>query len=159
MAFELDEIIPWGRSFDGYRRLFAQSDDALAGRTLGCGDGPASFNAEATEQGLVVISCDPLYAPSSSEIERRVNDRFQGVIDQVRKNLDGFVWYYFHDPAHLGQAGRFGWRCSRVLTPGRRWAHSTAASRLVPVRRRPSWRRRGSCQSASTDCCGAVRRT
>ena len=52
---KLSEVIPWGRSFDEYRRMFALSDDDLAGRILGCGDGPASFDAEATKKGHAVV--------------------------------------------------------------------------------------------------------
>jgi hypothetical protein len=47
MAFTLDQVVPWGRSFDEYRRMFALSDDDLGLRILGCADGPASFNGEA----------------------------------------------------------------------------------------------------------------
>ena len=43
--FTLDQVVPWGRSFDEYRRMFALSDDDLTGSILGCGDGLASFNA------------------------------------------------------------------------------------------------------------------
>jgi hypothetical protein len=38
---KLAEVIPWGRSFDEYRRMFALTDGDLAARVLGCGDGPA----------------------------------------------------------------------------------------------------------------------
>ena len=41
MTIRLNEVIPWGRSFEEYRRMFALSDADLAGRILGCGDGPA----------------------------------------------------------------------------------------------------------------------
>jgi len=103
MVFRIDEVIPWGRSFDEYRRMFALSDEDLAGRILGCGDGPASFNAEATARDHAVVSCDPIYAFSVREIEQRVNDCYNNVITQVRHNLDEFVWDYFRDPDHLGQ--------------------------------------------------------
>jgi len=103
VAIQLNEVIPWGRSFDEYRRMFALSDVDLAGGILGCGDGPASFNAEATAKGHTVVSCDPLYAFAPAEIERRIEDCYEDVISQVRKNPDGFVWDYFHDPDHLGQ--------------------------------------------------------
>jgi hypothetical protein len=49
---KLDEVIPWGRSFDEYRRMFALTGDDLAEAVPGCGDGPASFNAEATALAL-----------------------------------------------------------------------------------------------------------
>ena len=49
--FTLEQVVPWGRSFDEYCRMFALSDDDLTLRILGCGDGPASFNAEANRRG------------------------------------------------------------------------------------------------------------
>jgi SAM-dependent methyltransferase len=103
VAIKLNEVIPWGRSFGEYRRMFALSDADLAGRILGCGDGPASFNAEATGLGHAVVSCDPIYAFSPAEIERRVEDCYGDLIAQVRTDPDGFVWDHFHDPDHLGQ--------------------------------------------------------
>jgi hypothetical protein len=71
VTIKLNEVIPWGRSFEEYQRMFALTDDDLAGRILGCGDGPASFNAEATALGHTVVSSDPIYAFSPREIERR----------------------------------------------------------------------------------------
>jgi len=103
VAFKLNEVIPWGRSFDEYLRMFALSDEDLAGRILGCGDGPASFNAEATAKGHAVVSCDPIYAFSPGELEQRVKDCYDDVIAQVHTNRDGFVWDYFHGPDHLGE--------------------------------------------------------
>ncbi len=100
---KLSEVIPWGRSFDEYRRMFSLTDGDLAGRVLGCGDGPASFNAEATALGHRVVSCDPIYAFSGGEIEHRVEQCYDAVISQVRRNLDGFVWDHFRDPDHLGE--------------------------------------------------------
>jgi hypothetical protein len=101
---KLSEVIPWGRSFDEYRLMFGLSERDLAGRILGCGDGPASFNTEATATGSSVTSCDPIYAFSKDEIVRRVEDCYKDVISQVRLNPEGFVWDYFQDPDHLGQA-------------------------------------------------------
>jgi hypothetical protein len=59
--FTLEHVVPWGRSFDEYRRMFALTEEDLRLRILGCGDGPASFNAEATRRGTRMISCDPIY--------------------------------------------------------------------------------------------------
>ncbi len=103
IAMKLSEVIPWGRSFEEYRRLFALTDGDLAGTVLGCGDGPASFNAEATALGHRVVSCDPIYAFSAGEIERRVEECYDVVIPQVVQTRDGFVWDYFRDPNHLGE--------------------------------------------------------
>jgi hypothetical protein len=103
MSMRLSGVIPWGRSFEEYRLMFALSADDLGGPTLGCGDGPASFNAEATKQGHRVVSCDPLYAFSAFEIERRVADCYDNVIAQVRRGRDGYVWGRFRGPDHLGE--------------------------------------------------------
>jgi hypothetical protein len=103
VAIQLKEVIPWGRSFEEYRRMFALTDADLSGHILGCGDGPASFNAEATAKGHAVVSCDPLYVFPAAEIERRIEDCYDKVISQVRENPNGFVWDYFHSPDHLGQ--------------------------------------------------------
>ena len=81
---QLREIVPWGRSFDEYRLMFALSDGDLAGRTIGCGDGPSSFNADATAAGHAVVSCDPLYAFTCGDIRRRIDETYDAVISQVR---------------------------------------------------------------------------
>ncbi len=97
-------MIPfWGRSFDEYRGMFALTDDGLAGHILGCGDGPASFNAEATAVGHHVISYDPIYALSAGEVEQRIEQCYDIVISQVKQNRDGFVWTHFRDPDHLAE--------------------------------------------------------
>jgi hypothetical protein len=101
-AMNLTEVIPWGRSFAEYRRMFALTDDDLARQLLGCGDGPASFNAEATAIGHRVVSCDPIYAFSAGEIRQRVEACYDTVIAQVKRDRDGFVWTDFRDPDHLG---------------------------------------------------------
>jgi hypothetical protein len=102
MPVTLDEVIPWGRSFDEYRGMFALSDEDLAGPVLGCGDGPASFNAEATALGHTVVSCDPIYAFAAAGIEQRVRACYDGLIAQVKAGPDAFVWDRFRDPDHLG---------------------------------------------------------
>ncbi|MEZ6106857.1 MAG: hypothetical protein R3B96_12235 [Pirellulaceae bacterium] len=61
MSFQLDQVVPWGRSFDEYRRMFALTSDDLDRRILGCADGPAAFHATLHERGGAVTSCDPLY--------------------------------------------------------------------------------------------------
>jgi hypothetical protein len=100
---ELREIVPWGRSFGEYRRMFELSDGDLAGRTLGCGDGPASFNAEATAAGHAVVSCDPIYAFTADDIRRRVEETYNSVISQVKRHPEGFVWDVFRDADDLGR--------------------------------------------------------
>src|SRR5690349_17126839 len=90
--FTLDSIVPWGRSLDEYVRMFALPGGWERLRILGCGDGPASFNAEATARGAQVISCDPIYQFSAADLRRRVDESATQVLDQTRRNADEFVW-------------------------------------------------------------------
>lgn len=90
--FTLDQVVPWGRSFDEYIAMFSLTSADMAGRLLGCGDGPASFNAEATRNGSSVVSCDPIYAFSTADIEARIAATYGQVIDQIQRNPSQFVW-------------------------------------------------------------------
>jgi hypothetical protein len=90
--FTLDQVVPWGRSYDEYCRMFALSPDDLRSRLLGCADGPASFNAEATRAGHQVVSCDPLYRCSAEQIRQRIRDTADVVLEQTRRNQHDFVW-------------------------------------------------------------------
>lgn len=103
MAFTLSSVVPWGRSLAEYAAMFSLSDADLAGRVLGCADGPASFQAEARERGAHVVSCDPLYRFSAAEIERRIGETYDTVMEQLRRNRDGFVWSRFASPEEVGE--------------------------------------------------------
>ncbi len=41
---QLQDIVPWGRSFEEYRDMFLLTDADLQKSILGCGDGPAAFD-------------------------------------------------------------------------------------------------------------------
>jgi hypothetical protein len=90
--FTLDQVVPWGRSFDEYIRMFSLGSDDLTGRILGCGDGPASFNAEAARRGMRVVSCDPIYEFDATLLRRRIDETADQIIEQTRRNADEFVW-------------------------------------------------------------------
>jgi hypothetical protein len=90
--FTLDQVVPWGRSYDEYSRMFALTGADLRSRLLGCADGPASFNAEATRRGISVISCDPLYRLSAEDIRQRIALTFDRVVDETRRNRHDFIW-------------------------------------------------------------------
>lgn len=92
MPFELNDVVPWGRNLAEYRAMFALSDADLAGRIVGCGDGPASFNAEATRAGSCVVSVDPIYRFTRDALAQRIDETRQQVIEQARRNRDQFVW-------------------------------------------------------------------
>src|SRR5262245_22660127 len=102
--FTLDQVVPWGRSFAEYRQMFALTDAELALRILGCADGPASFNAEATRHGAAVISCDPIYRYDVDQLRSRIAATHDEILDQTRRNADEFVWTTIHSVDALGQA-------------------------------------------------------
>lgn len=101
--FILDEVVPWGRSFSEYQRMFALTEDEYRGRILGCGDGPAAFNAEATRRGAQVVSCDPLYQFSAAQIRQRIDAVRDHVLDQTQRNRDTFVWTEIVDIEQLAR--------------------------------------------------------
>jgi hypothetical protein len=103
MAFQLDEIVPWGRSFDEYVRMFSLMDEDLEKRILGCGDGPASFNATMHRQGKHVVSVDPLYQFSADQIRGRIQKACQTVLEQLVANQSAYVWTVIRSPQELGR--------------------------------------------------------
>ncbi|MCM8525905.1 MAG: hypothetical protein NE327_05270 [Lentisphaeraceae bacterium] len=103
MSFSLDNVIPWGRSFSEYRKMFSLEDSDLAKKILGCGDGPASFNAELSEQDGEVISADPLYSFSAEQIKERVRAVYHTVLEKVEENKNEFVWDSIKSVQHLGE--------------------------------------------------------
>jgi len=90
--FQLDHVVPWGRSFDEYCRMFALIDSDLGRRIVGCGDGPAAFNADATRKGHRVVSCDPLYRFDAAQIDARIAVTYGQVLEQTRQHAGAFVW-------------------------------------------------------------------
>ena len=101
MAFELRSVVPWGRSFDEYVAMFSLGAAELSGSILGCGDGPASFNAVAARRGCRVISADPLYQSSAAEIRARIAETAETIAEQTRRNADEFVWTQFRSVDEL----------------------------------------------------------
>lgn len=90
--FTLEQVVPWGRSFDEYQGMFSLSCEDLKLRIVGCGDGPASFNAEATRRGVRVVSCDPIYRFGKHEIRDRIKETGKKILSEMRPNADQFVW-------------------------------------------------------------------
>ena len=103
MAFTLKSIVPWGRSFDEYVAMFALSNADLQKKILGCSDGPASFNCVLTQKGGHIISVDPLYQFNAQEIEKRIHDTYQEVIEQADRNKHEFVWNSISSVKELGR--------------------------------------------------------
>jgi SAM-dependent methyltransferase len=103
MAFNLKTVVPWGRSFAEYEAMFALLPEDLEKRILGCGDGPASFNAVLSRRGGRIVSADPLYRFTAGQIRRRIEETCRKVLDQTRKNKEEFVWETITTVEELGR--------------------------------------------------------
>jgi hypothetical protein len=101
MAMKLDTVVPFGRSLDEYTKMFSLTTTDLSQRILGVGDGPASFNAEATQQQGTVVSVDPIYCFTGAEILQRFNAVVDNIIGQVKATADDYVWQYHKSPEDL----------------------------------------------------------
>jgi hypothetical protein len=103
MGLKLENIAIWGRSAEEYVRMFGLTSKDLELKILDCAGGPASFNAEMTRKGVKVVSCDPVYKLTSSEIAQRIREAYQPIMDVVQANLDSFVWQDIQSPNQLGE--------------------------------------------------------
>ncbi|MFK8183686.1 MAG: SAM-dependent methyltransferase [Phormidesmis sp.] len=101
MAMQLDSIVPFGRSFDEYVKMFSLTEADLNQSILSVADGPASFNAEGTERGDRIQSLDPLYAFSALEIRNRFYAVRNNIIQQIRDTPEDWVWSYHASPDDL----------------------------------------------------------
>ena len=103
MSFTLDKVVPWGRSYDEYLRMFALSAADLDRQILGCGDGPASFNAELSQRVGHIISIDPIYEFDVPQIKSRIAETYEEVMAQTRKNKHEFIWETITSVEELGR--------------------------------------------------------
>ena len=92
MEINLNEIIPLGRSYNEYIRMFGINGSEDNFKILDCGSGPSDFNCVMNEKGNYVISIDPIYKFTKMEIEKRINETFDDIISQTEQNKNKFVW-------------------------------------------------------------------
>ncbi len=103
MAFRYKDIVPWGRSYDEYVKMFDLKESELKLKILGCGDGPASFNSECNRRGGHVTSVDPVYNMTKAEIRKRIAETYDNVLGQTEKNLEKFKWDVIRSIEELGK--------------------------------------------------------
>jgi len=98
----LNSIVPWGRNLSEYKYMFRLTENELKNtKILGCGDGPASFNAEVTALGGRVVSIDPTYQFTTKELEGRIDVVADEIMTEVRKKQEDFVWKNIPNPDAL----------------------------------------------------------
>jgi hypothetical protein len=107
VTLTLEQVFPWGRSYDEYVRMFDLTEADLAKRIVGCADGPAAFNAELTRRGGRVVSCDPLYRFGADQLRGRIEETFDHIVNLTRgERRDLFVWDRIATPEQLGHVRR-----------------------------------------------------
>lgn len=92
MEIKYESVVPWGRSYPEYVDMFNLTASDLNKSILSCGDGPASFNSSMNQKGKKVVSIDPVYRLSRTQIEKRIGETCKVVMAQTEKNKDKFVW-------------------------------------------------------------------
>ncbi len=100
---ELSQIIPWGRSYQEYRDMFLLTDKDRVRTILGCGDGPASFNAELSRAGGSVVSVDQIYRFSREKIRQHIVEAYPQVMAQLSRNFSDYLWTKLGGVEELGQ--------------------------------------------------------
>lgn len=83
--------------------MFDLSEADLGLNILGCGDGPSEFNARVAEHGGSIISLDPIYEFDASQIQSRISETYDAVMEQMRKNQADYVWNVIPSVEALGK--------------------------------------------------------
>ena len=102
MGINYKDIVPWGRSFDEYVKMFSLTPTDLDLKILDCGGGPSSFNSEMASLGKNVTSIDPIYDLSVDDLKMRIDETYDDVISQTRQNVDKFIWKDISSVEELG---------------------------------------------------------
>ncbi len=102
MGMDLDTVVPWGRSYEEYSKMFSLSEEDIQKSILGCGDGPSSFNSSLTKLGGEVISFDPIYKFTKQQIKHRIDQTYGVVMSQMQSNKDGYLWNTIKSVEELG---------------------------------------------------------
>ncbi len=92
MAFQLSSVVPWGRTLEEYRDMFLLSDEDMTRKIAGFGDGPASFNCQATKAGCHITSFDLIYQFPREQLQARIQEVKGIVMKQMSENMDNYVW-------------------------------------------------------------------
>jgi hypothetical protein len=101
MSVKLEQVVPFGRSLKEYKWMFNLSAADYQRQILDCSGGPASFNAEMTEQGYSVISIDPIYEFSGAQIKQQFLATVDDVITQIDATPQNWIWSFHYNSQDL----------------------------------------------------------
>lgn len=103
MAFKLDSVVPWGRNLEEYKLMFGLDDRDMTKKIAGFGDGPACLNCEMTNAYPLILSISFPKMKSKSVV--RIT-----VMQQMRENMDNYVWKQIKDLDELEHIRMWLWR-------------------------------------------------
>ena len=96
--FQLEGVVPWGRTADEYEAFLALRDVDPDACILDCGGGPSSFAAEWAARGRRVVAVDPIYKFEG----RKIRARFDATCAPMREGMvsarQRFVWDFYGSP-------------------------------------------------------------
>lgn len=103
MGFQIDQVVPWGRNLEEYRRMFTLTAEDLDKKILSCGDGPSSVNSKLFSLGKNYTSLDPIYQFSAQQIRNRIEATTEVIEKQLVENQTDYIWDYYQSPKNLVQ--------------------------------------------------------
>ena len=90
--FTLDQVVPWGRSFDEYGRMFGLSDEDLAVASLAVATARRASTRKPRAAARRSCRATRCTAGMTDEIRGRIAATYDQVMDQTRQNAHEFVW-------------------------------------------------------------------
>ncbi|OGV35600.1 MAG: hypothetical protein A3E88_06545 [Legionellales bacterium RIFCSPHIGHO2_12_FULL_35_11] len=81
-------LVLWGQQLAEYKDMFGLSEIDLNKRFLEYNCGASSFNSDLHKRSNRCISCDPWYALSKSEIEKKIDETFAKRLSELCQHLD-----------------------------------------------------------------------
>jgi len=96
--FQLNGVVPWGRTADEYEAFLALHDIGPGAGILDCGGGPSSFAAEWGARGRRVVAVDPIYAFDAQAIRARFDATREPMWQGMVSARSRFVWDFYESP-------------------------------------------------------------
>lgn len=84
------KLVLWGQHIDEYKEMFSLSDSDLQKTILDYGSGPNAVNAEFTEKGGQIVSCDPLFNLDKDTLFSKTSLIFADMAAKIKKDKDKF---------------------------------------------------------------------
>lgn len=100
----LNDVVPWGRSFQEYTRMFDLEPRFLPDSILDCGGGPSSFCSEANRRGIDAVAVDPIYDENAETLQDRIREVAPRMLQLMEDNPGDFTLDHFDSPREVVEA-------------------------------------------------------